>query len=750
MSVVYHVKGGDIVDPFSNYSEQKYPDSNNNQELTVESSSFYSNTTNENAKNYHPIEQDILKFTNQEFSDNPYQHSDVSNSYENKKKEIINIDLPYNTNDINSMRNTLCRDLPPETNMSIYDNLRSTVTVPSFSNQFDPIKFLHDIEIAIQTGSFSALTQSNMNQGGTDINPMLISAFFKVASSLLPFPLSSLGALASFYITDSQTGAMANLWRQMVDYVEKRIDSKILDYHNFIMGAELAALNASLKEYARVVKIFENDMNRMAEPPSTGVITQFRILHDNFIKYIAKLQFSTNQSDLQYPVLTLPLRAQACVMHLMLLKDATTSVWGQQIDSQQLNGYKAELIRLIKVYTNDVKTTYNQGLELEKAKPLNYSDPEEYLQAGRPDISVLRSNFKEVMKWNRVAKYKRGMAMSALSLAALFPTFGPNYPKQALKVVQSRQIFAPVIGIPGGIKSQDSGPTFGSMRFDVKTYDQIDALRRLMELYIQPLKSAYFWIYESNWKVRATYVNDYIGKRGSDTGAAWHMWSSDPSVIYTSALGAAGYAPNVVGVRYSNGGSYTKGMAPPNTNAYAPFEFKYPGYKLHSVSAYGLSKAPDAADSVMFGFRPVLLENEANQLLTDRALQIPAEIASSTPDAITLQEESINGQNALKIWENTYSYSYNVNAPRKQRYKIIYRASSSFRDSTISLTYKDNKFETVIGVTRDSEYAVQGDFDFYTLIEGPVIEFDSGNNLFQLKAEKHFFSLDSIIFSPIS
>ncbi|MEI4618017.1 hypothetical protein, partial [Bacillus cereus] len=117
------MKGGDIVDPFSNYSEQKYPDSNNNQELTVESSSFYSNTTNENAKNYHPIEQDILKFTNQEFSDNPYQHSDVSNSYENKKKEIINIDLPYNTNDINSMRNTLCRDLPPETNMSIYDNL---------------------------------------------------------------------------------------------------------------------------------------------------------------------------------------------------------------------------------------------------------------------------------------------------------------------------------------------------------------------------------------------------------------------------------------------------------------------------------------------------------------------------------------------------------------------------------------------------------------------------------------------------
>ncbi|WP_336458088.1 hypothetical protein, partial [Bacillus cereus] len=92
------------MEKFSNFSEQKYPDSNNNQELTVESSSFYSNTINENVKNHHPIEQDILKFTNQEFSDNHYQHSDVSN-------------------DINSMRNTLCRDLPPETNMSIYDNL---------------------------------------------------------------------------------------------------------------------------------------------------------------------------------------------------------------------------------------------------------------------------------------------------------------------------------------------------------------------------------------------------------------------------------------------------------------------------------------------------------------------------------------------------------------------------------------------------------------------------------------------------
>nr|ALD83784.1 parasporin 1 [Bacillus thuringiensis] len=723
------------MDPFSNYSEQKYPDSNNNQELITKSSSFYSDTTNENAKNYHPIEQDILKFTNQEFSDNHYQHSDVSN-------------------DINSMRNTLCKDLPPETNMSIYDNLRSTVTVPSFSNQFDPIKFLHDIEIAIQTGSFSASTQSNMNQGGTDINPMLISTFFKVASSLLPFPLSSLGALASFYVTDSQTGAMANLWRQMVDYVEKRIDSKILDYHNFIMGAELAALNASLKEYARVVKIFENDMNRMAEPPSTGVITQFRILNDNFIKYIAKLQFSTNQSDLQYPVLTLPLRAQACVMHLMLLKDATTSVWGQQIDSQQLNGYKAELIRLIKVYTNDVNTTYNQGLELEKAKPLNYSDPEEYLQARRPDISVLRSNFKEVMKWNRVAKYKRGMAMSALSLAALFPTFGPNYPKQALKVVQSRQIFAPVIGIPGGITSQDHSGTFGSMRFDVKTYDQIDALRRLMELYIQPLKSAYFYIYESDWKVRATYVNDYIGKRGSNTGLAWGMWSSDPSVIYTSALGAAGYAPNVVGVRYSHGGSYTKGMAPPNTNAYAPFEFKYPGYKLHSVSAYGLSKAPDTADSVMFGFRPVLLENEANQLLTDTALQIPAEIGiTDVVPAFGRTEEPINGQDAIIIWESFtsgFGFTYTVDSPQKQKYKIIYRSANNLSASTVSLTDNNQTFFTDILNPSLDPNGVRGNYGSYTLVEGPIIEFSQGTNIFKLRSQKGEFAIDSIIFSPVS
>nr|QGJ15868.1 81-kDa parasporin-1 [Bacillus thuringiensis] len=721
--------------PFSNYSEQKYPESNNDQQIITKSSSFYSDTTNENAKNYHPIEQDILKFTNQEFSDNHYQHSDVSN-------------------DINSMRNTLCKDLPPETNMSIRFNLRSTVTVPSFSNQFDPIKFLHDIEIAIQTGSFSALTQSNMNQGGTDINPMLISTFFKVASSLLPFPLSSLGALASFYVTDSQTGAMANLWRQMVDYVEKRIDSKILDYHNFIMGAELAALNASLKEYARVVKIFENDMNRMAEPPSTGVITQYRILNDNFIKYIAKLQFSTNQSDLQYPVLTLPLRAQACVMHLMLLKDATTSVWGQQIDSQQLNGYKAELIRLIKVYTNDVNTTYNQGLELEKAKPLNYSDPEEYLQAGRPGISVLRSNFKEVMKWNRVAKYKRGMAMSALSLAALFPTFGPNYPKQALKVVQFRQIFAPVIGIPGGITSQDHSGTFGSMRFDVKTYDQIDALRRLMELYIQPLKSAYFYIYESDWKVRATYVNDYIGKRGSNTGLAWAMWSSDPSVIYTSALGAAGYAPNVVGVRYSHGGSYTKGMAPPNTNAYAPFEFKYPGYKLHSVSAYGLSKAPDTADSVMFGFRPVLLENEANQLLTDTALQIPAEIGiSDVVPAFGRTEEPINGQDAIIIWESFtsgFGFTYTVDSPQKQKYKIIYRIANNLSASTVSLTYNNQTFFTDILNTSLDPNCVRGNYGSYTLVEGPIIEFSQGTNIFKLRSQKGEFAIDSIIFSPVS
>ncbi|MEI4618016.1 insecticidal delta-endotoxin Cry8Ea1 family protein [Bacillus cereus] len=81
------MKGGDIVEQFSNYSEQKYPDSNNNQELTVESSSFYSNTTNENMKkNYPPINKNFCRNSNDTVLD-------ILNTSQNNNIDIF---APYN------------------------------------------------------------------------------------------------------------------------------------------------------------------------------------------------------------------------------------------------------------------------------------------------------------------------------------------------------------------------------------------------------------------------------------------------------------------------------------------------------------------------------------------------------------------------------------------------------------------------------------------------------------------------------
>ncbi|WP_336974819.1 insecticidal delta-endotoxin Cry8Ea1 family protein [Bacillus thuringiensis] len=239
----------------------------------------------------------------------------------------------------------------------------------------DHVKFINALNSNVRK---PILTDAVKNEGENEV-PVLIKGVIVMGLSLAPPPLPMLGTVVDlFQFTDGKTD---DAWSITVENINKTIDSKIEQYHSYLMSSGLVALGSSLREYKRVLDIYETNKLTRVEDPAAGVREQFRIANDKAKAFIAKLQHPQNQGDTRYNVLTLPLFAQAANLHLALLRDAIVCDWG--IDSNQLQGYKDELKKLIMDYTNYINKAYKEGLEQEKNKVADYSDPESYIQAGK-------------------------------------------------------------------------------------------------------------------------------------------------------------------------------------------------------------------------------------------------------------------------------------------------------------------------------------------------------------------------------
>ncbi|PFN13046.1 insecticidal delta-endotoxin Cry8Ea1 family protein [Bacillus cereus] len=635
-----------------------------------------------------------------------------------------------------------------ETQVTPFNELKEKITEnPNLDNSrmwnpykgVDYVKFMN----ALNSNVWKPVLTDAVKNEGENVVPVLIKGAIVMGLSLAPPPLPILGTVVDlFQFTDGKTD---DAWSRTVEYVNKTIDSKIEQYHSYLMSSELVALGSSLGEYKRVLEIYETNKLTRVEDPAAGVREQFRISNDKAKAFIAKLQHPQNQGDTRYNVLTLPLFAQAANLHLALLRDAIVCDWG--IDSNQLQGYKDELKRSIIDYTNYINKTYKEGLEQEKNKAADYSDPESYIQAGKNDVPVLRQWFPEVMKWNRVANYERQMSASVLDLAAVLPTYdSDNYSKQPI-VKQSRPIFAPVIGIPGGLKSKDSAGTFGSYVFDVKNFDQINT-----ELTKSPYDYLAYGgtlnqiglrtsgpIYGSS--TNTTYYTNMT--HGSTAGNQTNI-SISPDNPITSISGTAGTKPYTLSFQFADGTkTQTFGSNVPNGNCYAPFKFEYPGYQLSAVRVFGTSVATGDADAMVFAFRSSEI-GDTHQLMANVPTQIPAEIGYGQGNTF---HEVINGQNAIEM-NNGNTMKYSINSPKTQQYKVRYRVAAN-EESSVRLQNMDTIISKTTDTSNTSMNTVKGEYGYYKLVEGPTITLNKGMNTVTLQGTKGKFALDYVEVDPV-
>ncbi|WP_157259426.1 insecticidal delta-endotoxin Cry8Ea1 family protein [Paenibacillus sp. OSY-SE] len=603
---------------------------------------------------------------------------------------------------------------------------------------------------AFNSNIWKSFLTDMIENNGQNALPVIIKGAVMIALNLAPPPMSLMGSLIDmFQFSNTKDDA----WSRTVDYVDKTIDSKISQFYKYIMASELAALSKSLEEYKRVLKIYENNNpHNKAEDPAAGVIQLFRIVNSKAEGFIEKLKQAPPESTgLEYDVLTLPLFAQAAGLHLGLLRDAIVCNWGMDKDQQQ--GYKVKQKKLIIEYTKHISATYKKGLENAKNKKPNYSDKDSYIQAGKKDIPVLRQWFPEVMKWNRVTTYERQMSQMTLDLAALFPLYDPDYYSIETRVVQSRGIFSPIIGIPGGLKSQNHNETFGSQVYDSKTFEQIES-----ELYPSrasryggALKRIRLWTGSRNLYASSTTTSKWsTPKYGGSDGTINEIDINENNSI-TSVSGTAGARPLTLSFTYADGtNSQLFGATVPNGSTYADFKFEYPGYELSTMRVYDKSAVYGDADAIVFGFHRMNLEKDAQQLMTNMSSQIPAEIGiqyNLTPKTV---QELINGQNAVLLNKGSAALTYTITSPRAQQYKIRYRVAANI-DSAIAIYAPSSQSKTTnIPKTVANLNTIKGEYGYYQLIEGPIIEINKGANNISIKTPIGELALDNIEFVPIT
>ncbi|MEC0038692.1 insecticidal delta-endotoxin Cry8Ea1 family protein [Bacillus cereus] len=599
---------------------------------------------------------------------------------------------------------------------------------------------------AFNTNIWKPLLSNLVKNQGTNVLPLLAKGAFQMAVTLAPPPLSLLAGLVDMFQPSTKNDDM---WNQMVEYVNQTIDTKIGDYHQFLMSIDLQGFSKSLADHQALITAYEGTSDSKQKMTlEDQIIASFMDLNSSMNEKISKLQASEKPTDARYPVLVLPIFAQAANVHLALLRDTVVSDWAKNMDSVALQVYKDKLQDSIKEYTKYINETYKKGLEQEKAKEADYSNKDIYMQNSEKDIPLLRKNFNEVMKWNRVANYERQMSAAALDFAALLPTYNPDYYPTQPKVVQSRAIFAPIIGVPGGLKSMDKNKTYGSMVFDVKNFDQIntelDRVSREFKSYTGFLRSIYLYLSSTN-NICASCTRTYENHPKHGSGGTIITIDINEGNPITSISGTSGFKPNTLSFAYADGTkSKTIGSNPSNTRAYGTFNFAYLGYQLSNMRVFGTSAATGEADAMVFGFRKLNLEKDAQQLISNNRVQIPAEMSVGTSSSI---QEYINGQNAVEFNRfDSKERTYKINSPIAQEYKIRYRVAAN-EDSEISA---NNSLKTIISKTTDAANTIKGEYGYYKLVDGPTIKLNAGTNILSLTLTKGKFALDSIEFEPLS
>lgn len=281
----------------------------------------------------------------------------------------------------------------------MFENPYKGVTVESFLNAFNSNQFK------------PLLTHIHQNKDAGSGTIAFLKGMMTTGLSLLPPPASLLGSI--WYVFMPGSSVQDDMWMQLVKYIDEQIDSKINDYHKYLMSAEFKGSMTAIKEYQRVLQIYNDSKNSLTrvEEPGTPVIEVVRAADRDLKKFITIIQTPEKSSDSVYQQLTAPIFVQAVNVHLLLLRDMILygEEWG--MDKNQWQGYRDQQKELIQEYTNYAMKVYNNGLEKRKNEAEQINTQEKY---------------RNTDSWNHINEYVREYTLSVLDFVALFPSTDPS------------------------------------------------------------------------------------------------------------------------------------------------------------------------------------------------------------------------------------------------------------------------------------------------------------------------------------
>ncbi|PER47848.1 hypothetical protein COL26_30830 [Bacillus thuringiensis] len=556
--------------------------------------------------------------------------------------------------------------------------------------------------------------------------------------SLLPPPGSLLASVWDIFIPG--TGVKDDMWLQIEKYVDEKIDSKINDYHKYLMGAQFNGAMEKVKEYQRVLQIYNNSkVSVKVEEPEAPVRDAVRKADSELASYIAVIQTPEKETDSVYQQITAPIFVQAANLHLLVLRDIIQfgEEWG--IDKDQLKGYKDKQEKLIENYTDYSIKVYNDGLE----KRINEADkifgPEDGY--GNPAKPGPEEAYTNTHRWNYINEYIREYTLSVLDFVALFPSTNPNIYSRGAMQKNSRQIYSSISGTvtPNTQTWKDINNRLASQEYkgelvaaEVQSYARIDAL--------------------APWFDRNSGTTYNTGWVGNTSGGILRKITIDYSNPLTKVNIGDQRTPFYFQLTHENGSAIPQfGQDDPRLKKRT---FEFPNQKISDIQAFGKSTAPglDGIDAVVFGFTDRNLDSK-HDLMRNMISSIPAEMYQGKSN-FKPQMEPINAQQKAMKTDTTNSYlTYKVNSYKAQEYKIRYRVAAN-ENSKISISQKSGtNFEKIgdtnISKTVNAEDTVKGEYGYYKIIEGPTVKLNYGQNELKLENTQGKFAIDRIELEPI-
>lgn len=307
----------------------------------------------------------------------------------------------------------------------------------------------YDVREAFTTQGYGNLIRFVRETPDDDPTPFIIAKTvittgLAIISAALPvvgqIAMSVIGGVAGYYFDSQGADKISDVWNKMKSYVENFMYAKIENDKFNEMIAKLDGIASNIKQYTSYLR---SGQKNLAYQFCITAISNTRAILSQFVQA-------------GYEVLLLPLYTQACLLYLLLCRDLIIfgTDWG--ISEQDLNTTKRNFRRDVYEFQQYIKDTYEKGyaqrVSNAEANNIHYGDYGYEL----PNIFNNAEIYKSTAQWNYVNAYVRGMTLSTLNIAAVFPTIDPDVYVTQIRIKNSKEIFSPIFGcVPQGTSIND-------------------------------------------------------------------------------------------------------------------------------------------------------------------------------------------------------------------------------------------------------------------------------------------------------